>query len=85
LISYTKGVADINRTFRGVFGPEENEITEKRRALHNRVLHNLCCSPNMIMVTESRRTKWAWRRRQLPMGVMSAAYELLVENPERNK
>jgi hypothetical protein len=71
--------------FREAIRPEEDGITERRRVLHNRELHSLCCSPNMIMVTKLRRTKWAWHRRTLPVGDLRTAYELLVEESERNK
>jgi hypothetical protein len=42
-----------------IFGPKRNEIREKWRRLHNKELHALYSSPNIIRVIKSRRLNWA--------------------------
>jgi hypothetical protein len=37
-----------NRVLRKTFGPKEKAVTGGRRKLHNKKLHDLCCSPNII-------------------------------------
>jgi hypothetical protein len=48
-----------NRVLRRIFGPERDEVTGGWRKLCNEEYHNLCCSPNTIMVIRSRRIRWA--------------------------
>ena len=50
-----------NRVLRRVFGLKRNEITGEWRRLHNKELHALYCSPNIIRVVKSRRLRWAGR------------------------
>jgi hypothetical protein len=59
-----------NRVLRRIFGPKRDEITGDLRKLHNRELHILYSSPNIIRQIKSRRTgaqdKWyAWERRAM--------------------
>jgi hypothetical protein len=39
-----------NRVLRRIFGPKRDEITGEWRRLHNKELHALYSSPNMIRV-----------------------------------
>jgi hypothetical protein len=48
-----------NRVLRGVFGPKMDEVMEDYRKLHNEELHNLYCSPSIIRIRKSRRTRLA--------------------------
>jgi hypothetical protein len=48
-----------NRTLRRIFGPKRDEVVEGWRKLHNKELHNLCSSPNIIRMIKSRRMRWA--------------------------
>jgi hypothetical protein len=48
-----------NRVLRRIFGPKRDEVTGKRRRLHNEVFIDLCSSPNTIQVIKSRRMRWA--------------------------
>jgi hypothetical protein len=43
-----------NRVLRRIFGPKREEVAEGWRKLHNKELHNLYASPNIIRVTKSR-------------------------------
>jgi hypothetical protein len=47
-----------NRVLRKLFGPKRHEVTGDWRKLHNRKLHNLYSSPNIIRQIKSRRMKW---------------------------
>jgi hypothetical protein len=48
-----------NRVLRGIFGPKGDEVTAEWRKLHNRELHNLYSSPDIIRQIKSRRMRWA--------------------------
>jgi hypothetical protein len=48
----------VNRVLRGIFGPKRDEVTGEWRKLHNEELNDLYCSPNIILVIESR-MRWA--------------------------
>jgi hypothetical protein len=47
-----------SRVLRRIFGPKRDEVTGRRRKLHNEELHNLY-SPSISKVTKPRRTRWA--------------------------
>ena len=61
-------------------GLEGNEVTGDRRKLHNRELYDLYSSPNIIMVIESIRTRWAGN--VACVGVRKGAYRVVVGRPE---
>jgi hypothetical protein len=48
-----------NRVLRRIFGPKRDEVIGGWRKLHNEELHNLCCSPSIIIIIMSRRMRWA--------------------------
>jgi hypothetical protein len=48
-----------NIVLRSIFGPKRDEIIGDWRELHNEELHNLCCSPNIIRMSNLRRMRWA--------------------------
>jgi hypothetical protein len=48
-----------NRVLRRIFEPKREEVTGKWRKLHNRELHNLYSSPDIIRKVKSRRMRWA--------------------------
>jgi hypothetical protein len=48
-----------NRVLRRMFWPKRYEVTGGLRGLHNEELHNLCSSPSMIRMINSRRMRWA--------------------------
>jgi hypothetical protein len=41
-----------NRVLRNTFGPKKKEVTGGIRKLHNKKLHDLYCSPNIIKKDE---------------------------------
>jgi len=43
---------------REIFEPRRDEVRGKWRRLHNEELRDLYCSPNIIGVIKSRRTRW---------------------------
>jgi hypothetical protein len=47
-----------NWALRKIFGPTRDEVTGGLRKLHNKELHNLYSSPNIIRKIESRRMRW---------------------------
>jgi hypothetical protein len=47
-----------NRVLRRIFRSKRDEVTEKRRKLHNEELHNLYSFPNIIRQIKSRRMRW---------------------------
>ena len=68
-----------NRVQRGIFGPRRNEGTREWRKLHNEELTDLYCSPSIVRVIKSRRTRWAGHvaRMEKRRGV----YRVLVGKP----
>jgi hypothetical protein len=48
-----------NRVLRRIFGPKRDEVTGEWRKLHNKELHILYSSPNIIRQIKSRRMRWA--------------------------
>jgi hypothetical protein len=68
-----------NTALRRIFGPKKDEVTEKRKKLHNEELHDLYSSPNILRVIKSRRMRWAghvaW------MGRREACIGFWWENP----
>jgi hypothetical protein len=69
-----------NRVLRRIFGPKRDEVTGEWRKLHNKELHDLCCSPSIIRIIKSRRMRWAGHVAR--MGEKRNAYRLLVVKPE---
>jgi hypothetical protein len=48
-----------NRVLRRIFGTKRDEVTGEWRKLHNKELHNLYSSPDIIKQVKSRRMRWA--------------------------
>ena len=59
-----------------IFGPERDEITRQWRKLHNEELNDLYCSPNFVLVIQSRGMRWAVY--VVRMGKMRGAYSVLA-------
>jgi len=68
-----------NRALRRIFGPRRDEVTGKRRTLHDE-LNDLYSSPNIVRVMTLRRMRWAWHVAR--MGERRRVYRVLVEKPE---
>jgi hypothetical protein len=68
------------RLLRIISGPKREEVVRGWRRLHNEELHNLCASPNIIMVIKSRRIRWVEYVAQ--MVEMRNAYSILAGKPE---
>jgi hypothetical protein len=64
---------------RRIFGPKRDEVTGEWRRLHNKELHALYSSPNIIRVIKSRRLRWAGHVTR--MGERRGAYRALVGKP----
>jgi hypothetical protein len=61
-------------------GPKGEEVTGGWRRLHNEESRNLYSSPDIIMVTKSRRMRWA--KHAARVGEIRNAYKILVGKPE---
>jgi hypothetical protein len=64
---------------RRIFGPRRDEITEKRRKLHNEELTDLYCSSITVRVIKSRRMRWVGH--VACMGERRGLYRVLVGKP----
>jgi hypothetical protein len=60
-----------------------DEVTGEWRKLHNKELHNLYSSPNIIRMIKPKRMRWAGHVAR--MGETRNAYRILVGKPEGNK
>jgi hypothetical protein len=69
-----------NRVLRRIFGPKRDEVTGEWRKLHNKELHNLYLSPDIIRQVKSRRMRWAGHVAH--MGEERKVYKVLVGEPE---
>jgi hypothetical protein len=69
-----------NRVLRRIFGPKRDEVTGEWRKLHNKEIHYLYSSPNIIRIIKSRRMRWAGHVARL--AEKRDAYRLLVGKPE---
>jgi hypothetical protein len=69
-----------NRVLRRIFGLKRDEVTGDWRKLHNKELHKLYSSPNIIRMIKSRRMKWA--EQVARMREKRNAYRILVGKPE---
>jgi hypothetical protein len=70
----------LNRVLRGIFGPKREEMAGGWRRLHNKELHNLYPSPNIIRVIKSRRISWVGN--VACIGEMTITYKISVGKPE---
>jgi hypothetical protein len=48
-----------NRVLRRIFGPKRDEVMGEWRKLHNKELHNLYSTPDIITQVKSKRMRWA--------------------------
>ena len=48
-----------NMVLRGIFGLKRDEVKGEWRKLHNEVLNDLYCSPDIVWVIRTRRMSWA--------------------------
>jgi hypothetical protein len=69
-----------NRVLRRIFGPKRDVVTGARRRLHNKELHALYSSRNIIRVIKSGRLRWAGHVAR--MGERRGAYRAFVGKPE---
>jgi hypothetical protein len=70
----------INITYRTVFGPRRDKVTEEWRKLHNEELNDLYSLPNIVRVVKSRTMRWAGHVAR--MGEERGVHRVLVGKPE---
>jgi hypothetical protein len=68
---------------RRIFGPKRDEVTGGWRNLHNKELHGLYSSPNIVRMIKARRMRWTGHVAR--MGEMRKRYRILVAKPERKR
>jgi hypothetical protein len=69
-----------NRVVRRIFGPTRDEVTGEWGKLHNRELHNLYSSPDIIRQIKSRTMRWAGHVARMVEG--RNVYRVLLGKPE---
>ena len=69
-----------NRVMRRIFGPQRDEGAGERIKLHNDVLHELYCSPNIVRVIKLRRMRLA--RQVAHMWENRGVFRVLSGEPE---
>jgi len=69
-----------NMVLRRIFRPRSEEVTGRRRRLHNEKLNGLYSSPNIMRVIKSRRMRWAGHVAR--MCEERGVYRFLVGKPE---
>jgi hypothetical protein len=69
-----------NRVLKRIFGPKRDEVTGEWRKLHNKELHILYSSPNIIRQIKSRRMRWTGHVAH--MGEERNMYRGLMGKPE---
>jgi hypothetical protein len=72
-----------NRVLRRIFEPKRDKVTGEWRKLHIEELNDLCCSPNIFWVINSRIMRWAGNVAY--MGERRGVYRVLVGEPERKR
>jgi hypothetical protein len=65
------------RVLRRIFGPKMDEMVGWR-TLHNKELHDLYASPNLIIIIKSRRIRWV--EHVAPVGEKRYAYRIWWES-----
>jgi hypothetical protein len=68
---------------RRIFRVKRDEIISVWRKLHNKELHNLYSSSNVIRIIKSRKMKWAGNVARIREKKNS--YKIFVRKPERNR
>jgi hypothetical protein len=69
-----------NRMLRRIFGPKRDEVTGEWRKLHHEELHDVYCSPTIVLVVKLRIMRWV--RHAARMGEGRDVYKVLVEKRE---
>jgi hypothetical protein len=68
------------RVLRRIFGPKRADVMGDWRKLHNKELHNMYASPNIIRMMKSRGMGWAGHVAR--MRETRNAYRILMGKPE---
>jgi hypothetical protein len=72
-----------NRVPRKIFWSKREEVTREWRRLHNEEIYDICSSPDIILVTQSRIIKWA--EHVARMGESKGGYRVLLVKFERRR
>jgi len=70
---------------RKIFGSKREEGAGGWRRLHNKKLHKLCFSPNIIRMIKSRRIRWAGHGHLARMKAMINAYNIFLGKSGRKR
>jgi hypothetical protein len=63
------------RVLRRICGPKRDEVTGEWRKLHKEELNDLYCSPDIVRVLKSRRTRWAGHVAGMERGIQDFGAE----------
>ena len=69
-----------NRVLRRIYGSKRDDVTREWRKLYNEQLNDLYCSPNIVRVIKSIRTRWAGHVARI--GDRRGVNRVLVGKPE---
>ena len=67
-----------NRILRRIFGPKRDQNGKWRR-FHNKELHSLLCSSNIVRAIKSRRLRWAGHVARMEEG--RSGFKILTGKP----
>ena len=69
-----------NRVLRRIFGLKGDRVIGEWRKLHNDLLNDLYCSPNIVRLIKSRKMRWAGHVASMEEG--RGVHKVLVGKPE---
>jgi len=69
-----------NKVLKKIYGPKQGDMAGEWRRLHNKELHGLYDSPDVVRIMKSRRLRWAGHVAR--MGEKRRLYSIVVGKPD---